>query len=157
MGGSKIVVCDDCVCTFSKDVGCFSGFINWDGEHVCELYLHCNPADWQERLLIKLGFESIYREREYWTEEAKRVACNRFIPYFRQITRSKDDLMDVLLSQYLVPCAIEFGIDGKLGIGFQSFYIGVRQSDLYVSGRIGFGLTSVKDGCYEIPVVELEE
>lgn len=50
-------------------------------------------------------------------------------------------------------CAIELRIDGKLVIGFQSFYIGSRQSDLFVSGRVGVGFTNVKDGCYEIPVV----
>ena len=153
MDGSKIVVCDGCVCTYTEDVGCFSGFINWDGEHVCDLYLHCHPADWQGRLLIKLGFEVIYRERDYWTEKAKRAACGRFIPYFRHVTRSKDDLLEEVLPQYLVPCAIEFGIDGKLVIGFQSFYIGKRQSDLFVSGKVGVGFTSVKDGCYEIPLV----
>ncbi len=153
MDGSKIVVCDGCVCTFTKEVGCFSGFINWDGEYVCDLYLHCHPADRQGRLLIKLGFEAIYREREYWTEKAKRAACDRFIPYFRHVTRSKDDLLEEVLPQYLVPCAIEFGIDGRLVIGFQSFYIGSRQSDLFVCGKVGTGFTSVKDGCYEIPIV----
>lgn len=153
MDGSKIVVCDGCVCTYTKDVGCFSGFINWDGEHVCDLNLHCHPADWQGRLLIKLGFEVICRERDYWTEKAKRAACGRFIPYFRHVTGSKDDLLEEVLPQYLVPCAIEFGIDGKLVIGFQSFYIGKRQSDLFVSGKVGVGFTSVKDGCYEIPLV----
>lgn len=153
MDGAKIVVCEGCVCTFAKDVGCFSGFINWDGENVCDLYLHCHPADRQGRLLIKLGFEAIYREREYWTEEAKRAACERFIPYFRHVTLSKDDLLEEVLPQYLYPCAIEFGIDGKLVIGFQSFYIGSRQSDLFVSGKVGVGFSSVKDGCYEIPII----
>ncbi len=153
MEGSKIVVCGGCVCTFTEDVGCFSGFINWDGEHLCDLYLHCNPADLQGRLLIKLGFEAIFRERDYWTEEAKRAACDRFIPYFRHVTRAKGDLLEEVLPQYLVPCAIEFGIDGKLVIGFDSFYIGSRQSDLFVCGKVGAGFSSVKDGCYESPIV----
>lgn len=153
MSNQDITVCGDCVCRFTRNVGCFSGFINWDGKHVCDLYLHCHPADRQGRLLIKLAFEAIYREREYWTEKAKHVACDRFIPYFRHVTRSKDDLLEEVLPKYLVPCAIELGIDGKLVIGFQSFYIGSRQSDLFVSGRVGVGFTSVKDGCYEIPVV----
>ena len=122
------------------------------GEY-CVLYLHCNPADPVEKLIVQLGFDAIYHNQRYWTALAIWFACQRFIPYFRNITGSEDDLLEEVLPQHLVPCSIEFGIDGALEIGFQSFFIGKRQSDLYVSGKVGAGFTSVKDGCYEIPVV----
>ena len=153
MDDTKIVVCEDCVCTFTRDVGCFSGFINWTGENVCDLYLHCNPADPVEKLIVQLGFDAIDHNRYYWTALAIWCTCQRCIPYFRNITGSEDDLLEEVLPQHLVPCAIEFDVDGSFGVGFQSFYIGNRKSDLFVRGKVGFGFTSVKDGCFEIPVV----
>ena len=149
----EIVVCRRYKCLYSDDIACFAGHIPWGEDEYCVLYLHCNPADPVERIIVQLGFDAIYHDRYYWTALAIWFACQRFIPYFRNITGSEDDLLEEVLPQHLVPCSIEFGIDGALEIGFQSFFIGKRQSDLYVSGKVGAGFTSVKDGCYEIPVV----
>lgn len=149
----EIVVCRNYKCLYSDDIGCFAGYIPWGTGDYCVLYLHCNPVDPVERVIVKLGFDAIYHDKYYWTALAICFACQRFIPYFRNITGSEDDLLEEVLPQHLVPCAIDFGIDGTLEIGFQSFLIGSRQSDLFVSGKVGFGFTSVKDGRNEIPIV----
>ena len=150
----KISICDIFTCTYTDDVGAYKGVIQWTGGHTCELFLHCNPDDPIERFLVQIGFEAIFKDRYYWTRIAILYACNRFVPYFHHIVGSDDDSMEDMLPNLLIPSAIEFGINGKLVIGFQSFLIGSRQSDLYVSGKVGTGFTSVKDGGYEIPFVQ---
>ncbi len=153
MKDREIVVCGNYKCLYYDDIGCFAGYIHWRVGEYCVLYLHCNPADLVDKLIVQLGFDAIYHDRYYWTALAIWFTCQRFIPYFRNITGSEDDLLEEVLPQHLVPCAIQFGIDGTLEVGFQSFFIGNRQSDLFVSGKVGYGFTSVKDGCYEIPIV----
>jgi len=153
MNDREIIVGENCVCSFSEDAGCFTGFINWDDKNICDLYLHCRQDDRQERLLVKLGFDAIYHDRVYWTNEAVQFVCGRFIPYFRKKTGVQNDNLEELLPKYLSPCAIEFGIDGLIVIGFHGIGIGGLVYDLFASGKISQGFTRLQDGCGDIPAV----
>ncbi len=153
MRSREIKICGDCICEYSIDAGCFIGEIEWCEGCNVELFLMCSPNKPADMLIIKLAFETLYREREFWTAEAIRYACARFIPYFRQVSGSEEDLMDEVLPHYLIPCSIEFGIDGSFAFAFESFSIGSRQSDLIVNGQMGRGFTNLKDGGNVIPDV----
>lgn len=153
MRDREITVCDDSICRYSIDAGCFIGEIEWLDDCFCELFLICSPYKPIDMLLVKLGFETLYRERESLTEKAIEYACSRFIPYFRYVSGSTDDLMEEVLPKHLIPCSIEFGINGAYAISFQSFYIGTVESNLIVNGQMGRGFLNLKDGCKVIPDV----
>ena len=151
MNRREIVVCNNVTCAYSNDVGCFVGQMLWLGSPVT-LYLQCNPDEPLDQLIVKLAFDAIYHERWYWTSEAIRFACKHFIPYFRFVSGSRDDLMEEVLPKHLIPSTIEFGIDGILGISFQDFWIGKKQSFLFASGPIGFGFCTLQENGEDVPI-----
>ena len=148
----KIVVCNNVTCTYSEDGGSFEGQITWDNSPIV-LYLHCDPDDPKEQLIVKLAFETIYREKERWTREAIEFACERYIPYFRFVSGSSDDYMEKVLPQHLVPDSIEFGIDGIFVMAFQSFFIGRRESFLEVMGLVSGGFNRLLDNGVDVPII----
>ncbi len=152
MGKKEIIVCDNVICTYSEDGGSFEGNIWWMCWPV-HIYLHCNPDDAKERLILKLAFEAIYRENEAWTKKARKYACKRFVPYFRHVSGSTDDNLEEILPEYLVPCAIELGADGMIVIAFQSFNIGRRASYLDVTGTVSGGFVTLQDNGVDVPIV----
>ena len=146
----KIVVCNNVTCTYSNDVGCFVGRMRWLGAPVT-IYLHSDPNAPIDQLIVKFAFDAIYHERDYWTSAAINFACKHFIPYFRFVSGSMDDLLDEVLPQHLIPSTIEFGIDGVLGISFQDFWIGKKQSFLFVCGPVGSGFCNIQENGEDIP------
>ena len=146
----SIVVCNNVICTYSDDVGCFVGHMLWLGAPVT-LYLRCDPDEPIDQLIVKLAFDAIHRDRKHWTYEAIDFACKHFIPYFRFISGSKDDRMYEVLPEYLIPATIEFGIDGVIGMSFQDFWIGKKQSYLFVCGPVGIGFCSLQENGEDIP------
>ena len=152
MKSRKIVVCNNVICTYTGDVGSFRGEFLWDGSPA-ELYLHCDPDDSKEQLIVKLAFEAIFHDKDYWKKMAIDFSCTRFIPYFRHVSGSTDDNLEEMLPRFLVPCAIELGADGTIVIAFQSFMIGRRTSYLEVTGTIGDGFVTLQDNGIDIPIV----
>ena len=146
----KIIVCNNVTCKYSIDVGCFVGHMVWLGAPVT-LYLRCDPDEPLDQLIVKLAFDALYHERDYWTSEAVDFACKHFIPYFRFVSGSRDDLMEEVLPKCLIPAAIEFGSDGVLGVSFQDFLIGKKQSNLFVSGPVGLGFCNLQENGEDIP------
>ena len=153
MDDFEIKLFNDTICTYSPDAGCFKGTIEWYEGCFVELFLLCSPYKPTDMLLIKLAFESLYREREVWTRDASNFSCDRFIPYFHHVVGSDDDLMDDMLQKLLIPWSVEFGIDGSYALAFESFSIGERQSNLIVIGQMGRGFTNLKDGGDNVPDV----
>lgn len=149
----KIVVCNNVICTYSNEIGCFVGRMCWLGTPIT-LYLRCDPNDTIEQLIVKLAFDALYHERDYWTSEAIDFACKLFIPYFRFVSGSRDDLLDKVLPKHLIPLAIEFGIDGVLGVSFQDFWIGRKRSNLFVSGPVASGFCKLQENGEEIPIIK---
>lgn len=153
MKDKEINICGKYTCKYSIDAGCFLGRIEWYEGCLVELFLLCSPCKPTDMLLIKLAFETLYRERDVWTRNAINYACDRFIPYFHHVVGSDDDLMEDMLQNILIPCSIEFAIDGSFALAFESFSIGNRQSDLIVNGQLGRGFTNLKDGGEIVPFV----
>lgn len=154
MENKKIIVCDDVECTFSEDGGSFEGNIWWMCWPV-HLYLHCNPDDAQERLLLKLAFETVYRENEVWTKKARIFACKRFLPYFYSVAGpgSEAVLTYEFLYHSLMPETFELGIDGRISLSFSEIRIGRRSSFLDVTGTIHGGFNQLQDNGVNIPLV----
>ena len=152
MQDRKSVVCNNVTCTYTDDVGSFKGEFMWD-DSPAELYLHCDPDDTKEQLIVKLVFEAIFHDKDHWKKLAIDFTCKRFIPYFRHISGSEDDNLEEMLPKFLVPCAIELGTDGMIVIAFQSFKIGRRESYLDVTGTISGGFVTLQDNGVDVPIV----
>ena len=80
MNDREIIVCNNVICNYSQDGGSFEGDIWWHCWPV-HLFLHCDPDNAIERLILKLAFETVYRDSEIWTVLARKYACNRFFEY----------------------------------------------------------------------------
>ncbi len=154
MENRKIIVCDNIECTYSEDGGSFEGNIWWMCWPV-HLYLHGNPDDAKERLILKLAFEAVYRENESWTKKARIFACNRFLPYFYHVAGpgSEKVLTPEFFYHSLMPETIELGIDGRISIGFCDVRIGERSTFLDVIGTIHGGFNLLQNNGENIPNV----
>lgn len=155
MGKREIIVCDNVKCIYSEDGGSFEGNIWWMCWPV-HLYLHCNPDDAKEHLILKLAFETVYRENEEWTKKARIYACKRFLPYFYSVAGpgSEEVLTQEFFYHSLMPETIELGIDGRISISFCEFRIGRRPSFLDVIGTIHGGFNQLQDNGEDVPIVD---
>ena len=144
--------CNKVTCIYADDIGSFKGEFIWD-DSPAELYLHCDPDDSKERLIVKLAFEAIFHEKDRWQKLAVDFASGRFIPYYRHVSGSTDDNLEEILPKFLVPCAIELGADGVIVIALQSFKIGRRSSYLDVTGTVGGGFAILQDNGIDVPIV----
>ena len=155
MENKKIIVCDDVECTYSEDGGSFEGNIWWMCWPV-HLYLHCNPDDAKERLILKLAFEAVYRENEAWTKKARTYACKRFLPYFYSVAGpgSEKVLTREFFYHSLMPETVELWIDGRISISFGEIRIGRRPSYLDVIGTIHGGFNQLQDNGEDIPIFD---
>ena len=155
MENKKIIVCDDVECTYSEDGGSFEGNIWWMCWPV-HLYLHCNPDDAKERLILKLAFEAVYRENEAWTKKARTYACKRFLPYFYSVAGpgSEKVLTREFFYHSLMPETVELWIDGRISISFGEIRIGRRPSYLDVIGTIHGGFNQLQDNGEDVPIVD---
>ncbi len=154
MNDRKIIVCSNVICTYSEDGGSFEGDLWW----LCwpvHMFLHCDPDNAIEKLVLKLAFEAIFRERENWTVAARLYACNRFLPYFYSVAGpgSERILSRELLYHSLMPETIELSVDGKISFSFEGFHIGRRWSFLDVCGTVSGGFDSLQDNGVEVPIV----
>ena len=153
MNNREIVICNNVICNYSEDGGSFEGDIWW----LCwpvHLFLHCDPDNALERLILKLAFETVYRDSETWIVLARKYACNRFLPYFYSVAGpgSEQLLSRELLFHSLMPETVELGVDGKISISFAGFHIGRRWSYLDVCGTISGGFFRVQDNGSDIPI-----
>lgn len=154
MHDREIVICNNVKCSYSQDGGSFEGDLWW----LCwpvHLFLHCEPDNAIERLILKLAFETVYRECETWTAAARVYACNRFLPYFYSVAGpgSEELLPRDLLYHSLMPETVELGVDGKICISFVGFHIGRRWSYLDVIGTICGGFSQLQDNGEDVPII----
>ena len=154
MNDRKIVVCNNVICSYSEDCGCFKGEVWW----LCwpvHLFLHCDPDNAIEKVILKLAFEAIFRENETWTATARMFACNHFLPYFYSVAGpgSERILSRTLLYHSLMPETIELDVDGNISISFAGFHIGRRWSYLDVSGTVSSGFSILQDNGTNVPTI----
>lgn len=121
MKDREIVICNNVICSYSEDNGSFEGDLWW----LCwpvHLFLHCDPDDAKERLILKLAFEAVFRNSEKWTMAARTFTCDRFLPYFYSVAGpgSEKILSKEFLYHALMPETIELDIDGKIVISDKS-------------------------------------
>ena len=148
----EITVCNSVKCKYDADIGSYKGEIQWFDDPV-DLYLHFNPEDKVEALMVKLAFEAVYHEKELWTEKAVKFACDVFIPFFYHVAGEGAELVLTReeLRRFLALSDIEINEDGELHMSFHPFAIGRRLSFLDIRGTIGGGFVELQDNGVTVP------